>query len=480
MSARRPSDANASDGNGPRLSERCPVRAGEMIGDKYKVERLIGEGGMGIVVAAKHLRLGQRVAIKFLSADVANDAVVVGRFVHEAQAIAPLRSEHVVRVYDVSSQKVAAPYMVMEYLEGQDLGHLIEKRGPLPVADAVDYVLEACEGVAEAHAAGIIHRDLKPSNLFLARMPDGSAVVKVLDFGISKAKNQEGRPPRPAFTTTTDVLGTPAYMSPEQLRSSKDIDARADLWALGLILYELVTARAAFEADTMPQLCSKILAEEPPSPAEYRTDLAPELVAVILRCLRKNPEQRFADCGEMAMALAPFGGPSAGASAAKVARVLDAAPAHDSTVPPPGGPDDGDGEERTYDLVQRRGPTVASWGAGPMRASSPRHRGLAVLAVGALIGVLGGVVAVVVTRGEHAPALGASSPASTMTPSATVPEAVSLAPASAASVAPSASASASSSAARPPLLRAAPMPTVAAPKSSRPAADEDSQFGGRK
>ena len=472
MSARRPSGTN--EDAGPRLSARCAVRAGEIVGGKYSVERLIGEGGMGVVVAARHLRLGQRVAIKFLSEEVAGDAVVVGRFVHEARAVAPLRSEHVVRVHDVSSQNVAAPYMVMEYLEGHDLAQLVDKEGPLAIADAVDYLLEACEGVAEAHAAGIVHRDLKPSNLFLARSPDGSAVVKVLDFGISKAMNQPGRP---AFTTTTDLIGTPAYMSPEQLRSSRDIDARTDVWALGLILYELLTGRAAFEADTMPQLCSKILAEEPPSPAEHRPDLPPELVDVILKCVRKSTAERFADCGALASALVPFGGGAAAASAAKVLRVLSAS-RRSSTEPPPL---EEESDANVVDLVGGRAPTVASWGTGAVRANATRRRGLTIAVVGALLGVAGGVAAVVVARGtreESTPASRSPSPSTPVAASSTPePSAMALAPPSpSAPPAPPPSASASAQKKYP--LR--PAPASVSPKPAGPAVDPDSQFGGRK
>ena len=220
--------------------ELSPVKLGEMLAGKYRVERVLGAGGMGVVVLARHVQLDQLVALKFLLAQSLTNPKVVARFEREARAVVKLKSEHVARVLDVGTMEAGAPYIVMEYLEGEDLSQTVERRGPLPVAEAVDYLLQACEALAEAHGMGIVHRDLKPGNLFLTRRVDGKSLVKVLDFGISKL---EGGREDLALTQPAEVVGSPKYMSPEQLRASRLADARSDIWSLGVILYELITDR---------------------------------------------------------------------------------------------------------------------------------------------------------------------------------------------------------------------------------------------
>ena len=189
--------------------------AGDLLADKYRVERLIGVGGMGAVLAAKHIDLDERVAIKMLLPHIPTHGEPVARFLREAQAAAKIRSDHVVRIYDVGRLDSGAPFIVMEYLEGSDLAQTTDARGPLPIEDAVGYVLQACEAIASAHALGIVHRDLKPANLFLTTMPDGSARVKVLDFGISKVSRGDVSSSM-GLTSTTSIMGTPAFMPPEQ------------------------------------------------------------------------------------------------------------------------------------------------------------------------------------------------------------------------------------------------------------------------
>jgi serine/threonine-protein kinase len=215
--------------------------------------------------------------------------------------------------------------MVMEYLHGSDLSVLLHERGPLPYPDAIDLVLQACEALAEAHAHGIVHRDLKPANLFLITGPDGSPCIKVLDFGISKLTNPNPSSGDYGMTRTQAIMGSPLYMSPEQMTSSRDVDGRADIWAIGTILFELVTGRPPFLADSMPQLCGMILQEAPPSPRELRPELPDGLQAVLLRCLEKKRDARFGNVAELAAALAPFGTPNAVRSAERVSRVLSAA-----------------------------------------------------------------------------------------------------------------------------------------------------------
>ncbi|WP_437719369.1 serine/threonine-protein kinase [Sorangium sp. So ce448] len=279
------------------------VRPGQVIAEKYRVERVIGAGGMGVVVAATHLQLEERVAIKLLLPEAAKSRTLAERFVREARAAVKVKSEHVARVTDVGTLDSGTPYMVMEYLSGSDLADALRAGGPMTPQAAVEYVLQACEALAEAHAAGIIHRDLKPANLFLTRRADSSPCVKVLDFGISKVATG-GSDPR--ITDTKAIMGSPLYMSPEQLKSSRDVDARSDIWSLGVILFELLTGAPPFDGATMPQLCVAIMQGIPSPLAAFRSDVPPALEAVIRRCLEKLPEQRFRHVGELAEALAPF------------------------------------------------------------------------------------------------------------------------------------------------------------------------------
>ena len=234
------------------------VREGDILAGKYRVSGIIGSGGMGVVVAAHHIHLDEKVAIKVLHPNVLGMAEAVDRFVREARAVVRIRSEHVVRVSDVDRLPNGSPYMVMEYLNGLDLAAWIEKRGALEVEQAVEFVLQACEAVADAHALGIVHRDLKPSNLFCVRSSDGRPFVKVLDFGISKALGTDTVSSEPGITGTNAMLGSPLYMSPEQMRASRDVDARTDIWSIGVILYELLAGKVPFEGSAIPEVCVRI------------------------------------------------------------------------------------------------------------------------------------------------------------------------------------------------------------------------------
>src|SRR5829696_2386345 len=209
----------------------APVSPGDILAGKYRVERILGAGNMGVVVAATNIALEQLVALKFMLPGKAPNPQQHERFLREARAAARLRSQHVAHVLDMGTLENGAPYTVMEFLEGQDLAAVLAERGPLPVEEAVEYVLQVCEAVGEAHAAGIVHRDLKPANLFLTGDVSGSPCVKVLDFGISKLSG--------ALTLTQEkqAFGSPLYMSPEQMNAFKLVDARGDIWALGVILY---------------------------------------------------------------------------------------------------------------------------------------------------------------------------------------------------------------------------------------------------
>src|SRR5580658_8770850 len=270
---------------------------------KYAIVGVIGEGGMGVVYEATHLRLKRRVAVKMLLPHMlAASTDLVARFEREARAAGQLRDKHITKVLDVDTTSEGLPYLVMEYLEGHDLEAELVARGPLPIAEAVGFVLQVCGAMAEAHTAGIVHRDLKPSNLFLTPDRDGW-LVKVLDFGISKMADEGDA----KLTGTQTTVGTPLYMSPEQVRSSRNVDARSDIWSLGVILYELLAGRTPFEGSTTAAAAA-IVADPTPPLQEFRPDVPPDLQAAIHLALCKDPRGRYATVGEFAQAIAPFAG----------------------------------------------------------------------------------------------------------------------------------------------------------------------------
>lgn len=286
-------------------SAPVPFQPGDVLLGKYRVDRVLGKGGMGMVVAAQHVHLGGLFAIKIMLPEMLDNPEAVGRFLREAQASSRLRSEHVARVHDVGTLENGIPYMVLEYLEGQDLDRELTSRGVLGVGQSAAYMAQVAEALIEAHAAGIVHRDLKPANLFLTRRANGSSCIKVLDFGISKdvtAGNQAAQ----KLTQTGSIMGSPHYMSPEQLIDSKNVDARSDIWALGIILYELVTGRMPFNAETMPEIVARVLSTNPPPPSKLRPDLPPVFEALILKCIEKERDNRFQSVQEFLNALKPF------------------------------------------------------------------------------------------------------------------------------------------------------------------------------
>jgi serine/threonine protein kinase len=248
---------------GPSLE--VTVKPGDVLAGKYRVERVLGAGGMGVVVAAHHLQLDTRVAIKFLLPGMLANREAVDRFAREARAAVRITSEHVARILDVSTLETGAPYMVMEYLEGGDLAAWLRERGPLPIQQAVEFVLHACVAVAEAHGVGIVHRDLKPANLFCVLRPDGQLSIKVLDFGISKRTDtgKLSETPVMSVTRTATILGSPLYMSPEQMQSAKGADAQSDIWALGVILYEFLTGRVPFDGEAATEIAVKVATLQP-------------------------------------------------------------------------------------------------------------------------------------------------------------------------------------------------------------------------
>jgi len=287
-----------------------PVEIGQILAGKYEVVEVIGIGGMGVVVAAKHVQLEQKVALKFLRPEAMQSKEAVERFLREAKNAVRLRSEHVAKVIDVGTLETGAPYMVMEFLDGADLSRVVQATGSISIEEAVHFVLQASEAIAEAHSLGIIHRDLKPQNLFVTRRVDGRPLVKVLDFGISKTLDPSGL----SLTRTSSIMGSPLYMSPEQMRSTKNVDQRSDIWALGVILYELLTGRVPFEAEAVPELCLKVVQDQPDPPKSLRPEMPEGLNLVVLKCLEKDPAMRFANVAELAEALEPYSIASRGAS----------------------------------------------------------------------------------------------------------------------------------------------------------------------
>ncbi len=298
-----------------------PVNIGDVVAEKYLIERVLGRGGMGVVYVAKHLQLGDRVAIKFLKRKTLESEELVARFLREGRTAARLQSEHVARVRDVGTMPDGAPYLVMDYLDGRDFDAVLAEHGALEPEVAVKYVLQACEALAEAHSMGIVHRDLKPANLILIRKRDGTTAIKIIDFGISKIAVSEGGP---EMTQASVMMGSPLYMAPEQMASARDADARSDIFSLGAILYHLLTGKPPFHGSSAVDVFEKITMG-PPSPRDLRADLPEGIELVTARCLRKDRAQRYPDVAELAAALAPFGPAHAQLYAESAARILRAA-----------------------------------------------------------------------------------------------------------------------------------------------------------
>jgi len=281
------------------------VAPGDVLAGKYRVTRVLRVGGMRVVVAATYIQLDEPVALKIMLPDALRSPAAETRFHWEARAAVMLRSEHVVRVSDFGTLENGAPYIVMEYLEGSDLAGVLAAHGPMPPDMAVEYIVQACDAIAEAHAKGVVHCDLKPANLFLTRRWDATPRVKVLDFGMSKAPALDEQNAG-ALTNTGEIMGSPPYMSPEQMKSAKDTDARTDIWALGVILYELLGGRTPFDSDTMGGMMALVRTEPPAPLSTIRAGLPRGLSEVIGRCLEKDRNQRWPSVAHLTTALAPY------------------------------------------------------------------------------------------------------------------------------------------------------------------------------
>ena len=408
---------------------------GSTLAGKYLIAEVLGQGGMGVVVAARHLRLQRDVALKVLLPALRTDPDVVARFEREGRSASQLLNRHVARVLDVDALPDGTPFIVMERLRGKDLNDVLVDRGPLPYREAVGYLLEACAGMVAAHKAGIVPRDLKPNNLFLDEQGE-RPVLKILDFGISKVTGDENQ----SMTATSTAFGTPLYMSPEQVRSTKHVDQRADIWSLGVVLYELLCGETPFNAPAAPAIIAAIIADKPPPIADRRPDLPPDLAAVVMRALAKDPNERYPDVAAFAAALAPFG------------------PTGASIVPPP---------------AASSQPLVAAPAATnmPLRAATtPPSRGRQLLPIAVGMGLAFAVGSVVLVLALRKPP---ETPALAETPVASVAPASSLEVLPSATIAsPSASATASASASPSVTARNKPAPDKASP--DKPAPDKAS------
>jgi serine/threonine-protein kinase len=380
------------------------VVEGDVLAGKYRVEKVLASGGMGVVVAARHVPLDVLVALKFMTDEARADAEVAGRFLREARAAARLRSEHVARVSDVGTLESGAPYLVMEYLEGSDLSALLSQAGPQPIPNAVEFIVQACDALDEAHRSGIIHRDIKPSNLFLTTRPNGTACIKVLDFGISKGDRLGISPTTLRETQPRGLLGSPFYMAPEQMRAASEVDTRADIWALGATLYELLTGRLPFEAQSLLDLTYNVANVDPVALRERRPEIPWMLEQIVLRCLQKDPNDRFASVGALATALAAFLPPRhrpvrRGASSAERfddADAKSASPARRS-VPP------GADSSESFGVGAR-----LSWGGKSRRPASKSARAtLSAFAAGFLLAA-GSLAVIVAESRQSRPVLDAS------------------------------------------------------------------------
>ena len=432
------------------VSGRAPVRSsvqsvtetaaavGDVVSGKYLIEGSLGEGGVGRVMMARNIELDERVALKFLKPEMLSQPEIVGRFMREAKAACSIKSEYVASVYDVGQTEGGAPYLVMDYLDGKDLGAVIHERGPLSVRESSEFLLQACEGIAVAHSLGIVHRDIKPENLFVTTRA-GMSVIKVLDFGISKtALTGSVFGSEIPLLKTVNLMGTPLYMSPEQVRCSDAIDARSDIWALGMVLYEVLTGTLPFPTTSLTELCAAILEQPLQSLAQHRNDLPDAFVAVVEKCLEKDPAKRYQNVSELAIALMPFAPRRARICAERATQALAAkglaeARRFDSTMPPPDLSRSSQNPLYISSTIPRLGslPNIPLGETSSLAAAavattttppSNRKKLGAVLAVCALVVAVVAIVIVKSTASGPAPITATAPPAQTALPTATTAE----------------------------------------------------------
>jgi serine/threonine-protein kinase len=494
-SAFPPADTEVNPESDPAL-QGIPRVGDEILNGKYTVEHVIGIGGMGVVCSAVHKQLKQRVAIKFLAGQMRSQELV-DRFIREGQAAVRIKSEHIATVLDVGVLENGTPYLMMEHLAGADLSDYLLERKSLPIEEAVDFVLQALDALAVAHNAGVIHRDLKPSNLFVTQRSDGSPLVKVLDFGISKI-TEAGPSPTATLTRPGMMLGSPRYMSPEQLRNASSVDHRADIWAMGIVLQELVSGRPPFDADTFTALCTSIVSDAPTPLRSLVPDAPEELERLIQKCLERKVEDRFQNVAELAQALAPFASEDSRYIATRVAKILG----HVPNKTPPGGytstklsagtpkpsqqrtlplPDPNSGRPSAIStpspMASTGDPAGSSANPGALAISTAKFaaaRSKLPLAIGAVLVVCLAAAALVATRKREAPVAATPSAATT---TATVAQTAEPAPAPTPAPTPSAApavepvvAKAATSSVVAPVVAPRPKPVAAKPSAAPSAA----------
>jgi eukaryotic-like serine/threonine-protein kinase len=329
---------NGERERGLRLVPGLGVRAGQAIAGKYRVEELLGCGASGVVISARNIHLREPVVLKILASYTDGQEELVRRRLRKARIATRLRSKHVARIVDIGVTEDGMPYVASEHLQGKTLEVDLEERGPLPSEEAVRWILEACEGLAEAHAMGLVHGDLKPQNVFLAlpkareRAREGEVldpeadprVLKILDFGTTSPLDSMGDQSASAF------FASPAFLAPEQIQDPEKVDARADIWALGVLLYNLISGTLPFSADTVSGVIVAVVCDAP----ALLTDASYELAKIVASCLEKDPAKRPQDVKELAAALAPFAGANGERLSERVAAMLDAPPVSLPNLPP--------------------------------------------------------------------------------------------------------------------------------------------------
>jgi serine/threonine-protein kinase len=358
------------------------MQIGDVIDGKYALVRLIGHGGMGSVYEARHVRIGQRVALKFLHSRLGKNPEIVARFVREARAAAAVGSEHIIAINDIGEGPEGAPYLVMELVAGEDLASLIRRTGRLDAARTARIGAQVCRGLKAAHARGIIHRDLKPDNLMLTVREDGTEWVKILDFGVAKFRDALAAGGG-QLTGADSFLGTPQYMAPEQFGEAAAVDWRADVYSVGVVLYELLTGTLPFDGRALGELMTRIRTAAAPPLATVRPDLSPELARIVSRAMARDREARFQTMDDLAAALRPFGG--------------EVAPLEVLVTPTSAGPIET--EAPTMLSLAGGPPSLPSRGPAPSVDAPPRRRAWLWVLGAALVGAgaaAAGVAAVVV------------------------------------------------------------------------------------